>query len=236
MEVEKIEKLDKKEQHRLKIFSKIIYILAKIGEIFCYVGVSALVVVMFIVPFITSNIKYTDGEIIAFEQKITYEKEDDKYTVFVGEKEYKLEKSEEVMAMDTAISVLEKDLLNKYVSLVEVILAAAIICVILGARELRYVNKIFKNVHNEDTPFISENVNFIKKIAYLIIAAFVVNIVRDLILEVIYMNDAFYNDTLQSYVSGSSIDIFKLLAILCLYYIAKYGVVLQNNSKKKIYD
>ena len=96
----------------------------------------------------------------------------------------------------------------------------------LIANALFNLEKLFKNIHDGDTPFTMENVHYIKVMTYLMIAVTIVAAVTDVFVSLLTLTD-------------STINVgFSLVNILFLYsisYIFEYGYNLQKESKGIIY-
>jgi len=92
---------------------------------------------------------------------------------------------------------------------------------------LKYVEKLFVNIHNEDTPFTLENVKYIKKSAIFLIAVVLFPDVTGILFEMITKVDM-----------GAELEIVNLLLSLIVYvmaYIFEYGYEIQLDSKGRIY-
>ena len=89
------------------------------------------------------------------------------------------------------------------------------------------LDKLFFNIHNEDTPFTLENVGYIKKIAIF------------MILMLVFTNVAGYISQLALGVSLDIeielMDVVYVLIIFSISYIFEYGYEIQLDSKGKMY-
>ncbi|MDE6292329.1 MAG: hypothetical protein K2L98_01465, partial [Bacilli bacterium] len=86
---------------------------------------------------------------------------------------------------------------------------------------------LFDNIHKGDTPFTLENVNYIKKMAYLMIAITLLPNILGVIFEVILGADL-----------DVGLELYSLIEILFMFsiaYIFQYGYEIQLDSKGRMY-
>lgn len=103
----------------------------------------------------------------------------------------------------------------------------AVVYLILSIIILRYLEKLFVNINNGDTPFTLENVKYIKKMAYLLIAAILLPYAAGSLFEMVMKTDL-----------AIEFELYKVIEILFLFsmsYIFEYGYEIQLDSKGKIY-
>jgi hypothetical protein len=91
----------------------------------------------------------------------------------------------------------------------------------------KYLEKLFINIHNGDTPFTLENVNYIRKISYFLIATIIVPFILGVIMSYIMGIDLEAELELQ--------DFIFVLIIFSISYIFEYGYEIQLDSKGRIY-
>ena len=100
-----------------------------------------------------------------------------------------------------------------------------IMIIILGC-----VEKLFNNIKDKTTPFTLDNVKYIKKISYLIIALILITPISDILFSII----------LGISTGGSSpfelMSILEILIIFSMSYIFEYGYEIQKDSKGKMYN
>ena len=95
---------------------------------------------------------------------------------------------------------------------------------------LNYVEKLFNNIKNNQTPFTLENVGFIKRISYLMIALILITPISDAVFSII------------SGVSNGGdspfeiINVLEILIIFSMSYIFEYGYEIQKDSRGKMYS
>ena len=224
----KVAKLKEKEQKRMKILSKILEIVALIGKIGTYIASVVMLLLTVCVPFFISDIKYKDNT-LSFKnltkETITFVEENDEIKVY--DKNNKLIKDMEPRFAREIKYALDNNSKKTITINLTLGLAFLTIYLVMVAIILRNVEKLFKNINKGETPFTLENVSYIKKSAYLMIAAIIVTSIGSGILDCLVKEDSF------------SFDSFSLIEILFLFamaYIFEYGVEIQKDSDGKMYD
>ena len=94
---------------------------------------------------------------------------------------------------------------------------------------LSYVEKLFNNIKNNNTPFTLDNVTFIKKISYLMIALIIITPISGVI----------FNSLLGLSDGNSPFELMSILEILIIFsmsYIFEYGYEMQKDSKARMYN
>jgi len=112
---------------------------------------------------------------------------------------------------------------------VEVALLFIIASSVVMIKVLGYVEKLFSNIKNNSTPFTLDNVNYIKKISYLMITLIIISPISEIIFGLL----------LNLTQLDSSIEMISLLEILIIFsmsYIFEYGYEIQKDSNGKIYS
>ena len=102
-----------------------------------------------------------------------------------------------------------------------------LINIILYIIILMYLEKLFININNGDTPFTLENVNYIKKMAFLMIATIILPSMSGALFELILKTDLD--------VGFELFDVIQILFLFSMAYIFEYGYEIQLDSKGKIY-
>ena len=127
----------------------------------------------------------------------------------------------------TIKTALQNNNKTKLIVLSETALAFAIINLVLVSIVLLYLERLFKNISSGDTPFTMDNVRYIKKMAYLMIAVIVLPSGGGLLAQ---------------FITGMDLDLdfemFNVIEILFLFslaYIFEYGYLIQLDSKGKMY-
>ena len=217
-------KFNNQKQNQVKSLSNIISLVGKIGSIVLKVAIPFVIIAMLLTPYIVENT-------IIEEDKISFKTENiklldtDKIEVF------------NLAIIDINDSIPIKEIINIHNnnSKIEIILYLEgaffflIVNLIIMIIILNYVEKLFSNIKNNNTPFILDNVTYIKRISYLIIALIIVNPISELLFNsIIGLNE-----------TSSEINLISILEILIIFsmsYIFEYGYEIQKDSQGKMYD
>ena len=218
-------KFNEKKQKEVKTLSNIIAMIGKIGSIVLKVAIPFIIIAMLIVPYIVSNLEIKENEITFKSEsiKIVDENKIEVHGVIIGEYDGDLEDNE-------VIKVFTNNSKVKIISYFESAMIFLIINIVIMMIILNYVEKLFNNIKNNQTPFTLENVGFIKKISYLMIALIFIAPISDTLFSII-----------SSVSNGGEnpfeiMNILEILIIFSMSYIFEYGYAIQKDSKGKIYS
>lgn len=221
-------KFNKDKQQKMKFLSKFIYILAKIGKVITIIAGVCLLLAMAITPVLVGNISIKDNSITIFGEKVEYENYQDEIVISVKGIKVGSITGDDIAKFNLATSELEKINIPKLFSYVEFALVTSVAITALTYFILLYLEKLFVNIYNKETPFIIDNINYIKKIAHLLIAIVATSFVCDLISSAIF-----------DFTISTKIDLTSLIYVLIIFsisYIFEYGYELQKNSKATMYS
>lgn len=224
---ENIVKFKRDQQNKMKFLSKAISIIAKICKIFVTISIPIVVVTMIILGFLISGVDINDNE-IGFKNasdKLIILEEGDKVVIKVNDIEIQnIRDQENVLKLKEILGHNSKYMLLGYL---EVGFLCLMIILVLVRIMLKSLSSLFDNINKGDTPFTLENVNYIKKMAYLMIAITLmpsfVGVIFEMILDV-DLNIGF--------------ELFSLIEVLFLFsiaYIFQYGYEIQLDSKGIMY-
>lgn len=199
-------KFKKQKQKKMKMISKVIYVLSKIAKIVSEVGVGILLIAMIVVPFISKNI-HVDGNAL---------KSNDIVIGSIMESE-----------VSTVLEYLDHHTNTEIIIHAEIVLVGLIISLLLLRMITNYLYKLFKNINECDTPFTMDNVSYIRKISFYIILYMIVPYILGFILQLMIGIDLELELEL--------IDIIFGIIIFSISYIFEYGYQIQLDSKGKIY-
>lgn len=218
-------KFKKEKQNQMKGISKVLSLVGKITAIVLRVAVGFLVAAMILLPIGFKYVDIEDGRIVSKDKKVQI--------VEVG-------KSTEIRIGDhTVIADVKQSDINNIAPAIErfgepgVIILLEVGMVFLGAfiivliKALEHLEKLFKNINEGDTPFTLDNVEHIKKIAYLMIACIVLSAIGGTLLNIPLKSEV-----------DLDINILSITEILFLYsmsLIFEYGYEIQQDSKGKMY-
>ena len=218
-------KFNEKKQNEVKTLSNVISLIGKIGAIVLKVAIPFIVLAMILVPYIVSNIEVKENE-ISFKSesiKIVDENKIEMHGVIVGEYDGDLLDNE-------VIEMLKNNSNIKIISYFETAMVFLIVNIVIMIIILNYVEKLFNNIKNEKTPFSLDNVKFIKKISYLMIALILITPISDAVFSII---SGISN-------GGDSpfeiINVLEILIIFSMSYIFEYGYEIQKDSRGKMYS
>ena len=218
-------KFNEKKQKEVKTLSNIIAMIGKIGSIVLKVAIPFIIIAMLIVPYIVSNLEIKENEITFKSEsiKIVDENKIEVHGVIIGEYDGDLEDNE-------VIKVFTNNSKVKIISYFESAMIFLIINIVIMMIILNYVEKLFNNIKNNQTPFTLENVGFIKRISYLMIALILITPISDAVFSII---SGVFN-------GGDSpfeiINVLEILIIFSMSYIFEYGYEIQKDSRGKMYS
>ena len=217
-------KFNEKKQGEVKALSNVISLIGKIGSIVLMVAIPFIILMMLLIPYIIKNIEVRNDEIVFKTDniKIIDENKIKINDVVIGEfdidgEEYKI------------VDVLKNNSNFKIIGFIETGLIFLIVDIIIMIYVLKYVEKLFNNIKNNTTPFILENVKFIKRISYLMIALIIVSPISDVVFSLLL-------DISEGESAFELINILEILIIFSMAYIFEYGYEIQKDSKGKMYD
>ena len=217
-------KFNEKKQKEMKILSNIIGMIGKIGSIVLKVAIPFVVLAMMLVPYVVNNVEIKNDE-VTFKTdniKIIEEGKIEIYDVIIGEFDGDILENQVIGMFDNNSNA-------KIICYIEAGLIFLLIDIIIMIFILNYVEKLFINIKNNTTPFILDNVNFIKRISYLMIALIIVAPLSGLI----------FNSILGLTTGDSPFELMNILEILIIFsmsYIFEYGYEIQKDSRGKIYS
>lgn len=223
-----IVKFEKEKQKRLKVISKIIYVIARIGKILSRVGAVGLIVALIFGNLLiyAVNVKNENEiDIKLANISIEYRNIDGEAQVISNEGNIHLWKFE-TSDMEKIVDVfMNNSKVNLYIAL-NLSFVMFIAAIILLSKALGHLEKLFDNIYNGDTPFTLDNVHHIKTMTYFMIAITILSSFGNGIGSILTKHEMNMNIG------------FNLITILFLYsiaYIFEYGYQIQLDSKGKIY-
>ena len=222
--VMKVVKFNEEKQKRVKSLSNVISLIGSIGKIVLMVVIPFVVMAMILVPYIISNVQVKDNSVELTTENI--EVVDNKTIHLFGVAVIGVD---EEISYGEVIQIFDNFSKGEIIFYVEfgfifVLIYIVIIIIILG-----YVEKLFKNIKDNDTPFILDNVNYIKRISYLMIALIMISPVSGMLFNII--KPGFENDS-----TFELMSILEILIIFSMSYIFEYGYEIQKDSKGIMYD
>ncbi len=217
-------KFNEEKQNQVKTLSNVIRLIGKIGGIVLKVAIPFVIIAMILTPYLVNNIQVEDNN-ISFKSDNIKVVDKDKiqlYGIVLLDLEDNVDKEMIVNVFNNnskyeIIGYLEAGLVFLLIDLI-------IIIIILGC-----VEKLFENIKNNNTPFTLVNVNYIKKISYLMIALIIIS----------PLSDISFNLMLGLSEGSSGFELISILEILIIFsmsYIFEYGFEIQKDSNGKMYN
>lgn len=198
-------KFKQEKQKKVKVISKIIYIVSHIAQISLDIAMFILGIIMILTPFTIDKISINSNNILLNNTKIGYLTNN----------------------VETVISYYNSHSTTEIIINTEIIIIGIIIGIFLMKLIFTSLYKLFLNIHNGDTPFTIENINYIKKISYNIIAYIIITYLLGMITQIIVGVD------LQ--IELEITDILFGIIVYSISYIFEYGYEIQLDSKGKMY-
>lgn len=220
-------KLENEKQRKLKGLSKAIYIVAKVLRVFLIIGFVGIIIGMITIPIITNKIKVENHTITILDEKVTYEQKDNKIIFRDTNNKDVYTMEDDVNDVNKVLDYLDNNKLGSMVVIIEISLALALVVVCLVYYAMKHIEQLFKNIHDNDTPFIMENALHFRKIGYLLIAILIVEAVSNLTFTMVKSDFALKVDL---------VNVLFILAFFAFSYIFEYGSKLQEATNGKIYD
>ena len=222
--VMKVVKFNEEKQKRVKTLSNIISLIGNIGKIVMMVAIPFVIVAMVLVPYVISNVEVVDNKVELTSDNI--EVVDNKTIQLFGVA---------VIGIDEEISEGEVlEIFNDF-SKGEIILyiesgfifvlVDIVICIFIFS----FVEKLFKNIKENNTPFTLDNVNYIKKISYLMIGLIIISPIGGMIFNII-------KPGIEAESTFGLMSILEILIIFSMSYIFEYGYEIQKDSKGIMYN
>lgn len=194
-------------------------------KVISIIGIIISVISMIVSPILFNNIKISDNSIEVFDTQYSYEISDNEITIsegnsFIGK-----------ISVDSTTDLeeyLSEGLSTYHLVSAEVIVICLTIALVLIYLLLDKLEKLFINIHNGDTPFTLENVQYVKQIALFLALSILFSFVSGIIFEMVTKIDMG--------VELEAMDIIYVLIVFSLSYIFEYGYEIQLDSAGRIYD
>ncbi len=216
-------KFNEKKQKQVKTLSNVIALIGKIGRITLIVAIPFIAILMLLTPYVVNNTEIKDDEIVfkTDDIKIIDKNKISIHEVLVGE-------FDEETLDNEVIHVLKNNSSIKIIGYIETSLVFLLIDIIIIIIVLSNVEKLFTNIKNNKTPFTLDNVNYIKKISYLMIALIITSSLPGTIMNILIGATDREN-------VFELMTILEILIIFSMSYIFEYGYELQKDSKGIMY-
>ena len=216
-------KFNEEKQKQVKSLSNVISIIAKIGKIVLMVAIPFVVLMMVLMPYIINNVEVTDNE-ISFKTDNIKIIDNEKLEIY----DFIIADVENTDA-EKIINILNKNSKTELICYMEAGFLFLIVDLILMIIVLNHVEKLFNNIQNNKTPFTLDNVKYIKKISYLMIALILIDPISGTI----------FGSLIGVSESDGAFELMSILEILIIFsmsYIFEYGYEIQKDSKGIMYN
>lgn len=216
--------LKKEQQSKMKGISKFISLVAKIVRIICLVCLPVIIISMLFFPYLINKIDIKDNEIsIKGNDNISLVEEQDKIVLKINGITL-FDESKELIN-NHIINVLNNNSKTLMIGYIEVAFLTLLITVYLISLILKHLNNLFKNLYLGETPFTLENVNHIKKMAWLMIVAIILPTIGGMIFNNLL--------TAETNIDFELFDIVEILFLFSLSYVFEYGRLIEIENKAK---
>ncbi len=217
-------KFKKEKQKKVKTLSKVISVLSQIGRIVIWIAIPIIALLIILAPGVIKNIDIKEDQITYKDNKVDILKEDNKlYITYDKTKIGDLSQDE----YNRAVELFQNNSKTKLIVFTEMSMVSLEITLVLSLLILVNLKKLSDNIHDQDTPFTLENVKYIKKIAYLMIASIIIPNVGGSIFEGILLADL--------NIGFEMFDVITILTVFTLSYVFEYGYEIQLDTKAKMY-
>lgn len=217
-------KFNEKKQNQVKTLSNIISLIGKIGSIVLKVAIPFVIIAMLLVPYVINNTQVKNDEIVFKTDNIKLI-EKDRIEVF----NIMTVDFEEDISYKEVVQVFKDNSKIKMILYLEGGLLFLIVNIIIMIFILQYVEKLFNNIKEKQTPFTIDNINYIKRISYLMISLIIINPISEILIDTILGMES-NNDPIEL------IGILEILIIFSMSYIFEYGYEIQKDSKGTMYN
>ncbi len=223
----KVVSLKKEEQKKMKVLSKIISVISKIGRIFCYIAIPFICLILITSPYLINKVEIKDNNLTLNlkDHNINLSGKNDKVVLKVGS--FVLADADKEFLNTKVVSIFENNSKVKIIGYVETGFATLLVMIILTSIIFKHLETLFDNINKGETPFTLENVSLIKKIAWKMIIIIIMSNISGGIFELLLNSNL--NIEFETY------DLVEILFLFSLSYIFEYGRLLGLETKGQMY-
>lgn len=203
------------EKNKMKILSKIIYIISQINMVL--IGFAGLVIAIMMVatPILVSNTNVTKDKVKIFNEEFTYSIK--KMEIKINDKVLDQEK---YFGFENKLNLFEEGNELKTILVIEFVLSLALATLSLMYLALLNLYKLFKSVYSENTPFTESNIKYIKNIAKFIILSLLISSFAGNSIGIMIGTDGM--------IDVSIIEVLSVIVIYSLALMFEHGYKLQQ--------
>ena len=222
--VMRVVKFNEKKQNQVKTLSNVISLIGSIGKIILMVAIPFVIMAMILVPYVINNVEVKGNDISLKTDNI--EIVDNKTLELFGVAVIGVEEELEYKQVVDIFTNNSKFAIIGYLEggFIFLLVDIVIMIIVLG-----YVEKLFNNIKNNNTPFTLDNVNYIKRISYMMIA----------LIMITPISGALFNLLIDNFENSGGFELMSILEILIIFsmsYIFEYGYEIQKDSKGIMYE
>ena len=208
-------KFKKEKQKKMKGLSKAMIVLSKIGKIVITVCIPIVIMLMVFVPNIVNDIKVENNKIVTKSNNTSL-------------KLYSVDDHDDSFTNEKIIKVFNDNTNTEIIVTLEVGFALLIIYLVVIRLLFMYLEKLFTNINKGETPFTLDNVKYIKKLAYFMIASIIISSIGQGVLDSLVSDEIFSELELS--------NIIEILFLFSISYIFEYGYEIQLDSNGIMYE
>lgn len=218
-------KFKKEKQSQMKGISKVLSLVGKITAIVLRVAFGFLVAGMILLPIGFKYIDIEDGKIVSKDKKIQIVEVGKSTEIRIGDHVVAADVKES--DINTIVPSIEKYGETGVVIFLEIGMAFLGAFIIVLIKSLKHLELLFKNINEGDTPFTLDNVDHIKKMAYLMITCIILSAIGQTILNIPLRE--------QVNLELNLLNIIEILFLYSMSLVFEYGHEIQLDSKGKMY-
>lgn len=222
--LEKVVLLKKEQQKNVKTLSKIIMVISRIVRILLILGGVILGLTLVGASIAAFNLEISDNEAKLFGARVEVLENDKKLEIEI--KGHKVLIADE-MSANTIKEFLSNNSKYTIIGYTILCLVSLIIYIIILYKVLKYLDKLFSNIYEGETPFTLENVKLIKSMAIHMIVAIIVSNVLGAIGNAII--------SIEETIDFELFDLIEILFLYSLSYIFEYGYYMQKGTNAVMY-
>ena len=163
-------KFNEKKQNQVKSLSNVISLIGKIGGIVLKVAIPFIIIAMLLIPYLVTNVEIQENK-LSFKTDNIKLIDDSKVEVF----NIILLDVEDSMSSGEIIDIFNNNSKYEIIGYLEAGFVFLLVDLIIMIIILNYVEKLFTNIKDNNTPFTLDNVNYIKRMSYLLIALIIIS-------------------------------------------------------------
>ena len=218
-------KLNKEKQKQMKGISKVLSLIGKIAGIVLRVATVFVILAMIFIPITINSVEVKDGKLVSNNNIVKIVEYNNSLDVRIKDSTAITNiKNEDINKLEIAIETYSKP---GVIAFFEAGLAILLAFLIVLIKTLKHLELLFSNIYNGDTPFTLENVNHIKKMAYLMIACIFLSAIGQTVLNIPMNSDIDLDFNL--------LNIAEILFLYSMSLIFEYGYQIQLDSKGRMY-